>query len=607
MSRVDSALAVLLVGVSTLCSAGSANNYVVPTTTLQAQTSNNTSAANSFTSQTNGNLGAGNVSKVDVHSLLYSGATTKVYAHLMLWFGDGVHMNVGYSSSNPAQIENQIADMVSRGINGVIIDWYGPGSYEDNNTKLVMAAAEKYPGFTFAIMVDQGAIEWDSCSGCSPQQALIEQLQYIEQTYFPSPAYMTIGGQPMVTNFGVATTYSIDWNAVSAALSTQPAFLFQDDEGFSNAESDGSYSWVKPTTNDYGMSYLTNFYQTGMGFKNEDTVGASYKGFNDTLAAWSADRIMGQQCGQTWLQTFGEINGLYNSGQQLPFLQLVTWNDYEEGTEIESGIANCLTLSGAVSGNTLNWQVNGDSELDHYVAYISLDGENLMPLGDNIEPSATSLNLCSFPIPNGNYQLFVQAVGKPSMANHISGALNYTATCQPPTPPVVTLSASPTSLTISNGNSGSLKVTAQTQSGSFNSGIALSCSGLPSTLTCSFSPASITPGASSASSTLTIFAAAVSGDALRPNHSKPILGFLLLPFGIAGLILSSRATRSRGAQVLVLFAALSLAVIVSSCSSSSQGTATAPVSTSKSSSYTVTINGNSGNGGISASVSVVVQ
>src|SRR5579864_729115 len=189
--------AALLLCVTCVCSA---STYIVPTTTLAAQTANNTSAENSFVTQTNGNAGAANVSKVDVHSLLYSGASTKVYAHLMLWFGPPNHMNVGYSSTDPVQVHNQIADMISRGINGVVIDWYGPGNSIDQATKLVMAEAEKHPGFTFAIMVDQGAIKWDSCSGCSPQQALINQLQYVEQTFFPSPAYMRQQGRPVVTN-----------------------------------------------------------------------------------------------------------------------------------------------------------------------------------------------------------------------------------------------------------------------------------------------------------------------------------------------------------------------------------------------------------------------
>src|SRR5580704_6998309 len=183
MHRKYLAVAVTLLAASTLVSASL--SYVIPTTTLAAQTSNNTSAANSFATQSNGNRGAGNISKVDVHTLLYPGATTKVYAHLMLWFGGSNHMNVGYSSADVAQVQSQIDDMVSRGIDGVIIDWYGPNNSIDQATQLVMAQAESHPGFTFAIMIDQGAIEWDSCSGCTPQQALVAQLQYIENTYSP--------------------------------------------------------------------------------------------------------------------------------------------------------------------------------------------------------------------------------------------------------------------------------------------------------------------------------------------------------------------------------------------------------------------------------------
>src|SRR5258706_9885728 len=156
MRRKQFLTLVILLSVSTVSSAGT--SYVVPTTTLAAQTTNNTSAANSFLSQSNGNRGAGNISKVDVHSLLYSGATTKVYAHLMVWFGGSNHMNVGYSSTDATQVHNQITDMISRGIDGVIIDWYGSNNNEDEATKLVMAEAESHPGFTFAIMIDQGAI-----------------------------------------------------------------------------------------------------------------------------------------------------------------------------------------------------------------------------------------------------------------------------------------------------------------------------------------------------------------------------------------------------------------------------------------------------------------
>jgi hypothetical protein len=601
MFRKGLAVAVVVLSVSIV---GWAGDYVVPTTTLSAQIDNNTSAANGFPTQSNGNLGANNVSKVNVHSLLYAGATTKVYAHLLLWFGESNHMNVGYDSNNATQVHNQIEDMISRGIDGVIIDWYGPNNSIDQATQLVMAEAEKHPGFTFAIMVDQGAIEWDSCSGCTPQQALINQLQYIEQTYFPSPAYMTQGGQPVITNFNIDLSYTIDWDAVNAALSTHPAFLFQNNNGFTHVLSDGSYSWVMPTTTDYGMSYLTSFYDAGLGYASEQTVGAGYKGFNDTLASWGSDRIMQQQCGQTWLQTFADANAIYSSGKQLPYFQLVTWNDYEEGTEIESGIDDCVSISASVSGNGLQWQINGsESAIDHYVVYISTDGENLMELAEP-ETGASSLNLCSFAIPPGNYKLFVQAVGRPSLANRITGAIGFSPSCSNGAggSSSLSLSASPATQTIQAGHSGSFTVTAVAQSGSLGSSISLACGTLPSILTCSFSPATIAPNGGSASSTLTISAVAVPGNDGRGRTGNLVYAACLLPFGIGGLVFVGTGERRKIARTLAVLCVIGMGLAATSCGGSAATSGAAPVA----SSYSITIIGTSGSTQLSSTVTVTV-
>ncbi len=396
---------------------------------VASQTANNTSASSNFQSQANGNLGANNVSKVDVHSLLYPGTTTKVYAQLLLWFGQSDHIDVGYNSADPEQVRRQISDMISRGIDGVIIDWYGPNNSIDQATQVVMHEVEKHPGFTFSIMVDAGAIGGNSCSGCTPAQTLVQLLKYVEQHYFSSPAYTTVQGQPLVTDFNVDRSYSIDWNAVKSALSSSPGFLFQDNDGFSHPLSDGSYSWVMPQTGDYGLGYLSTFYDIGVTFPNKKTMGATYKGFNDALASWGSGRVMEQQCGQTWLQTFAQVNGLYSSNRQLPYLQLVTWNDYEEGTEIESGIDSCVSLKPSVSGNTLQWSVNGnENTVDHYAVYSSTDGQNITKLTDT-KPGVHSVDLCSLTVPPGAHELLVQAVGKPSLANRLPAPVNYTPAC----------------------------------------------------------------------------------------------------------------------------------------------------------------------------------
>jgi hypothetical protein len=622
MCRKNLCALFLLLSLTGVCVAA---NSVVPTTTLAAQTVNNTSAVSTFPNQSNGNAAPGNISKVDVHSLLYPGANTKIYAHLMVWFGGSNHMNVGYSSTDPAQVHRQILDMISRGIDGVIVDWYGPNNNEDQATKLVMAEAEQHPGFTFAIMVDQGAIKWNSCAGCSPQQALLSQLQYIEQTYFPSPAYLRTQGRPVVTNFNIDLAYSVNWDQVASALATQPVFWFQNNNGFTHSLSAGSYSWVMPTTTDYGLAYLTSFYDTGLTWPHEETVGATYKGFNDSLASWGSNRVMGQQCGQTWLKTFSKVNSLYNSGRQLQSLQLVTWNDYEEASEIETGINNCLSVSASVSGNSLRWTFQGnESTVHHYVPYVSADGQNLMSLGE-ISPGNSSVNLCSYSIPNGSYTAYLQAVGKPSIANHLSAGVKFKLSCAAsnsggstgsgssggsgstgtgtsPQSASITLAANPSTMTISAGSAGTMKVTVTPQAGSFNNAVALACSGLPSDLSCSFSPATITPGASAISSTLTVKAASVIASGRQRRNFVFATG--LFSLGLFGITLIGRIRTRSLLTALGSIMILGSLVLAISCGGNSLNAVNAASAVKT---YAVTIHGAAGSVQVATTVAVTVE
>ena len=421
-----------------------ANLVITPTTTLSAETGNNTSASSSFPTS-NGNAAAANVSKVDVHSLMYPGFTGPVFAHVVGWFGATNHMNIGYTSYDPAQVHKQITDMISRGIDGLIQVWYGGGTDINNKTAMALKnEAELHPGFTFMLMIDHGAIAWNSCykTGCSATQAVTELTTYIANNYFSSPAYLRINGRPVITNFDIDLHYTVDWNYVAANTPGNPIFWFQNSGGFGHVQSAGAYSWVMPTTTDYGMSYLTSFYNKGMTYPAETTVGAAYKGFNDSLAAWGANRIMGQQCGQTWLQTFAKANSLYNSSKPLSMMQLVTWNDYEEGTEIESGIDNCADVSASLSGTVLNWTLTGSATtIDHYTVFISTDGQNLMSLGD-WPVDTNQLDLSTFALDPGTYQIFVKAVAKPVFRNHMTAAVSYTVNDQPP---IAALSLAPAS------------------------------------------------------------------------------------------------------------------------------------------------------------------
>ena len=410
-----------------------------PTTTLRAETGNNTSAADHFESQTNGDAASGNVSQEPIRTLLYPGATTRIYAHFMGWFGDPRHMNVGYRSDDPAQVHRQIEDMIGRGIGGVMIDWRGSSASDITNrtTYLVMKEAEQHPGFVFETTIDAKALD-STKPGGDATKALIQGLKYLARTYFPSPAYMRIDGRPVVTNFELDKKYKIDWSRVVREIPGDPLYLFQHASGFDHPYSSGSYSWIainKADPNDWGKKYLDDFYAKGQK-KHAYTMGSVKPGFNDRLASWSLDRVMNRNCGQTWLKTFAEIQGLYSATNQLDALQIVTWNDYEEGTEIESGIENCAVVSAQVNGDDLQWSIAGrdttkEDSISRYIVFISRDGENLMPLA-TVSGGVHRLDLGRYSLRAGKYVLFVKAVGVASVKNHMSNAATYVVSSREP-------------------------------------------------------------------------------------------------------------------------------------------------------------------------------
>jgi hypothetical protein len=404
---------------------------VNPTTTLTAEITGNTSAAITFGTQPNGNTGLSNVSKVETRTLLYPGATTKIFAHFMAWFGQPSHMDVGYTSSDPAQVKRQVSDAISRGISGFIEDWYGEKNTMPNATAFALKAeAESRNGdFVFAVMEDGGALKnCNGTPGCDLTGQMITDLAYAYNNFETSPAYMRIDGRPVVFFFDPDRYGNLDWARVVANVPGNPLLVFQNSGGFTHAQSNGSISWViidKTDANDWSQSYLSNFYSVGIAHPAGHAFGATYKGFNDTLADWTLNRIINQNCGQTWLSTFSEIGKHYSAASQLESLQVVTWNDYEEATEIESGIDNCVAVTASVSGDQFTWSVSGDeSTIDHYATFVSTDGENLMTLPD-VPAGAHSLDLSSYHFAQGSYSLYVKAVGKPSFKNQMSNRVNY--------------------------------------------------------------------------------------------------------------------------------------------------------------------------------------
>src|SRR6185312_13152194 len=369
-------------------------------------------------------------------------------------FGFGDHMKIGYTSNDLLQVQNQVNDMVSRGLDGAIIDWYGRGEFNknfvfyDQATQMLMQQAELHPGFHFAIMYDAGAMKACAATlGCDVTQTMIDDLNYVNTTYEGSPAYLFANGRPAIYFFG-DTAYAIDWTRVRASVAGNPEFIFRNNGGFTHTQTSGAFSWIAPhpagstSTDIASIGYLDSYYSSALNHPTMYSTGSGYKGFNDSLAAWGSGRFINQQCGQTWLQTLAEEGKYYSTTHQQTGIQLVTWNDYEEGSEIETGIDNCVTVSATVTGTTVSWSITGQQNtIDHFSVFVSQDGENLMWLADASAATRT-MDLAQFSLGAGNYIVFVKATGKPSLTNKMSAGVQLTV---PNKPPVAALSLTPLS------------------------------------------------------------------------------------------------------------------------------------------------------------------
>src|SRR3954471_13936153 len=165
---------------------------ITPTTTLTAQTSNNTSTPNTFTGLPNGNAAPGNVSKLPLRNLV-PGFNGKLLAHYMPWWGNSGHINIGYSSHDAAQAEATVQDMISRGYDGVMVTESNSTSWDQQGALTMFAAVENHPGFLFSVSENKG-----SFSGVTDVTSkMIADMNFNNSHYFQSPNYLRENGRPV--------------------------------------------------------------------------------------------------------------------------------------------------------------------------------------------------------------------------------------------------------------------------------------------------------------------------------------------------------------------------------------------------------------------------
>jgi Glycosyl hydrolase family 99 len=275
--------------------------------------------------------------------------SSRILADYQPWFGSPDHISVGYSTLDPNVLRKQIQKAKDMGIYAFAVDWYGDRRpFEDKSYALLQQVSAEN-NFHICLMYD----ETQEDNGQATDEALEAfdkaYRQYIGPNAPGREAYVTYQDRPLI--FVFPKRGNTDWDRVRQAVNQweHPPILIYKDEPPAKyvSDFDGYYAWVHPSHgwksdgSDWGKDYLETFYKKMEARPGKIVIGTIWPGFNDTKASWSLNRHMARRCGETFEDTLKIFHQYDDPEHPMPFVLIATWNDYEEGTQIETGVSDC--------------------------------------------------------------------------------------------------------------------------------------------------------------------------------------------------------------------------------------------------------------------------
>ncbi len=251
-----------------------------------------------------------------------------------------------YDSSDPAVVAYQVALMKAAGVDGVILDWYGPGGFKDyeaiHRASLLLVAEVKKAGLKFAVCVEDNAgarfMKEAGLSRAAATSKVAESFEWLEKHWLRDPDYFRLEGRPLLLIFGPQYLTEPEWTAIRTRMPSSPLVFTLPHLAFRAGGSwgvDGAYAWI-PVSEGRTIApeaWKAEFAALHQGPDKDRMLAAAFPGYRDFYAEAGLHASYGRidhRDGATFAES---LDLALNSGAKV--VQIATWNDYGEDTGIE--------------------------------------------------------------------------------------------------------------------------------------------------------------------------------------------------------------------------------------------------------------------------------
>jgi len=241
-----------------------------------------------------------------------------------------------YDSGDPDVLEYHLLLMKLSGIDGVVVDWYGLTDYRDyailnRNTTRMLEQCERlkmkfvicYEDQTIPALVDGNRI-----AASDRVSHAVSELNWLGKYWFKSGSYVQFDDKPLLLSFGHSGLTPIEWGQCLSRLESRVAYFSQD---IRRDGAVGGFGWPAPNV---GMAQVDQFLVESSNWPA--SIPAVFPRFDDIYRDAGIGEGYPQLPDDAGLTFQTTLHKSITSKAKI--IQIATWNDWGEGTQIEPSI-----------------------------------------------------------------------------------------------------------------------------------------------------------------------------------------------------------------------------------------------------------------------------